>query len=74
MNKKSQDFSMEDAMRIANSPAGQRIAEVLRELDQGKMEQVAQRASAGDMESARKMLSELLDAEKSQKLKDSLGE
>lgn len=73
MGKNSQDFSMEEVMRIAKSPAGQQIIEALQKMDSGKLQQVADRASAGDYDSAQKMLTSLLGQEQSKRMREKLG-
>ena len=56
MEKKSQEFSAEEAMRIAKTPEGQQMLEQLGKLDRQKLQQVADLASAGDFGSAQKLL------------------
>jgi hypothetical protein len=60
MEKKSQEFSAEEAMRIAKTPKGQQMLEQLGKLDRQKLQQVADLASAGDFGSAQKLLQSLM--------------
>lgn len=73
MDKKSQDFSMDEALRLAKSPAGRQITQLLQGLDGAKMQAIADKAAAGDMRSAEKMLQQLLGQERLGHLKDTLG-
>ena len=73
MGKNSQDFSMDEVMRIAKSPAGQQVLAALQKLDSGKLQQVADKASAGDYGSAQKMLQSLLGEEQSNEMAKKLG-
>lgn len=73
MGKISQDFSMEDVMRIAKSPAGQQVLAALQAVDSEKLQQVASKASAGDFGSAQKMLQSLLGEDKSSEMAKKLG-
>ena len=41
MDKKSQDFSMDEVQKMAKSPAGQQIAQLLQGLDGTKMQAIA---------------------------------
>ena len=73
MGKNSQDFSMEEVMRVANSPAGQQVLAALQKIDSGTLKQVADKASAGDYSSAQKMLKSLLGEEQSNQMAKKLG-
>ena len=53
MQKNSQDFSMQEALRLAKSPAGQQLLAMLRSADSSKVDQAAAEASAGDFAKAR---------------------
>ena len=74
MQKNSQDFSMQEALRLANSPAGQQLLALLREQDSTLLEQAATAATAGDYTKASRMLSSLLSSPEIQKLLKELGE
>ena len=46
MQKNSQDFSMQEVMRLAKSPAGQQLLAMLQSTDSNKMQQAADLARA----------------------------
>lgn len=73
MQKNSQDFSMQEALRLANSPAGQQLLALLRETDSARLEQAAAEASSGDYTKASKTLGSLLSSPEIQKLLKELG-
>lgn len=68
MQKKSQDFSMEDALRMAKSPAGQQLLSMLQQSDSGTLQQVVDQASAGNYAQASKILDALLSSPDAKKL------
>ena len=73
MQKNSQDFSMQEALHLANSPAGQRLLAMLRETDSARLQQAADAASAGDYAKAGNTLQSLLSSPEIQKLLKELG-
>ena len=73
MQKNSQDFSMQEAMRLAKSPAGQQLLELLRHSDGERMQQAASQAAAGDYVNAAQTLSALLSSPEAQALMKQLG-
>ena len=73
MEKKSQDFSMQEAQRLANSPAGQQLLAMLRAADSTELDRVAAEAASGNYAGAAKALSKLLSTEEAQKLLAELG-
>ena len=73
MQKNSQDFSMQEALRLANSPAGQQLLALLRETDSARLEQAAAEVSSGDYTKASKTLGNLLSSPEIQKLLKELG-
>ena len=73
MEKKSQDFSKDDVMRMASSPAGQQLLAILRQGDSAKLEQVIAQAKAGDFSKASQTLSGMLSSPEAQKLMKELG-
>ena len=73
MEKNSQNFSMEEAMKMANSPAAQQLMAMLRQSDSGQLQKAMDLASAGDMKNAGQIINELLSANrKAQKLAEEL--
>lgn len=71
MQKNSQNFSMQEALRLANSDAGQRLLAILKQSDSNQLQQAMDQAAAGNYENAQKSLSSLLA---SQEVKDLLKE
>ncbi len=74
MQKKSQDFSMEDIMRIAQSPAGQQLIAMLQQGDSSKLEQATQQAKSGNYAQAGEVLRTMLSSSQAQSLLKELGE
>ena len=73
MQKNSEDFSMQEALRLAQSPAGQQLLAMLRQADSGQIQQAMDQANAGDMKSAKKALSGLLADPQIRRLLEQLG-
>ena len=73
MQKKNQDFSMEDIMQMAKSPAGQQLIAMLKQGDTAKMEQAVAQAQSGNYTQANQTLSALLSSPEAQKLLKELG-
>lgn len=73
MQKNSQDFSMQEVMKLAKSPAGQQLLALLQDSDGGQMEQATKLAAAGDYAKAAKMLESVLSSDEAQKLIKQLG-
>ena len=73
MEKKSQDFSIEDAKRLADSPAGQQLLQLLQQRDNGQLQQAMELASGGNYREAGNVLQALLASTEAQKLIQQLG-
>lgn len=73
MEKKSQDFSMEEVMRLAKSPAGQQLIAMLRQKDSTALAQATAQAQAGDFSQASQTLSAMLSSPEAQRLLKELG-
>ncbi len=73
MQNKSNDFSMQDALRLAKSPAGQQLLALLKQTDSSRLQQAAEQADSGNMEQAKLTLSQLLASPQVQKLLEELG-
>ena len=73
MQKKSQDFSMEEIMRLAKSPAGQQLIAMLQKEDNTKLDQAVLQAKTGDYAQAGQTLSAILSSPEAQKLIKELG-
>ena len=52
MQKKSEDFSMQEALRLSKTPAGQQLLAALQQADQSQLQKIAQQAAAGDYANA----------------------
>ncbi len=73
MQKKNQDFSMEEIMRLAKSPAGQQLIALLKQKDTAKLEQAVSQAKLGDYAQAGQTLSAMLSTPEAQVLLKELG-
>ena len=73
MQKKSQDFSKEEIMRLAKSPAGQQLIAMLQKQNNGELEQAVQYAKTGNYAQASQTLSTMLSSAEAQKLLKELG-
>lgn len=60
MQKKSEDFSTQEAMRLAKTPAGQQLLAKLQQADPQQLQKIAQQAGAGDYANAAAQLHTLL--------------
>ena len=68
MEKKSQEFSMQEAMRLAKSPAGQQLLAMLRQADSQQLQQAMTQVSSGDYTSAQTTIQSLLQNPEIQKM------
>ena len=68
MQKNSRQFFEQDALRLANSDAGQRLLAILKQSDSAQLEEAKSRAATGDYTSAMQALSSLLAREDVRKL------
>ena len=73
MEKKSQDFSIKEAQRLAKSPEGQKLMAMLQQKDQGHIQQAMAQASSGNYKEAGAILQSLLSSPEAQKLIQQLG-
>ncbi len=60
MEKNSANFSVEEAMKLAATPAGQQLVAFLRQQNSTALQQAAQQATTGNMGGAQQALSQLL--------------
>lgn len=74
MNQKPDDFSVQEAMRFASTPAGQQLIAMLQQADHSQIQKAMSQASAGDLSSAQKTLSNILSSPEAQKLLKQMGE
>ncbi len=68
MEKKSQEFSMKDAMRLAASPAGKQFAQLLQQADQQTLNEAVQKAQQGNYQDAARQLRNLMASPQAQAL------
>ena len=73
MEKKFQDFSMEEVMRLAKSPAGQQLMAMLQQGDHAQLQQAVSQVKGGDYTSASQTLKDMLSSPEAQKLLKELG-
>jgi len=60
MQKNSQNFSMQEALRLANSDAGQRLLALLKQSNSQNVQQAMAHAATGDYDKAKDALSSAL--------------
>lgn len=68
MEKKSQEFSMKEALRLAQSPAGQQLQQLLQQADQESLNSALSKAQQGNYEDAAKQLRSLMSSPQAQAL------
>ena len=73
MHKNSENFSVQDAMRLAGTPAGQELLDLLRRSDSSGLQQAAQLASEGNYAQAQQLLSGFLRDPEVQRLLSKMG-
>ena len=73
MQKKSQEFSMDEIMRLAKSPAGQQLIAMLQREDSTKLQQAVSQAQTGNLSQAGQTLSSILSSPEAQQLIKKLG-
>ena len=73
MQKNPGGFSVEDAMRLTTTPAGQQLIELLKRSNASALQEAATQAARGDMEQAKKLLGPLLASDEVKKLLQQLG-
>ena len=73
MQQKSNDFSMQEALRLANSPAGQQLLALLQQADTAAVSKAMEQAAGGDYSQAKQLLAPLLASEEAKRLMQQLG-
>ncbi len=73
MQKKSQDFSMDEVARLAESPAGQQLLAMLRQSGGADMQQAAEKAARGDYGDAMALAQKLWNDPQARALMKQLG-
>ena len=72
MQEKFPNFSIEEAMRLANSPAGKQLMALLQQQPKETLNTAADKAAAGDLNAAKATLSALLSSKEAQALMNQL--
>lgn len=70
---KTDPQAMQEAMRVAGTPAGQQLMNLLQKKGGEELQQAMAKAAAGDYRQAKKTLSVLLDDPEVKKLMQQLG-
>ncbi len=73
MQKNSDNFSMQDVMQLASSPAGQQLLAMLQKSDPEALRKAMQQASSGDFSQAKQSLEPLFASDEAKKLLQQLG-
>ena len=73
MEKKTQDFSMEEAKRLAQTPEGQQLMAILQQKDSGQLQKAIEAASAGNYQQAGSLLQALLSSPEARQLIKKMG-
>ena len=73
MKKNSDNFSMQEALRLAQSDTGQQLLSLLRAQDGDTLKQAMDQAAAGDYENMISTMSALLAAPEAKALLEQLG-
>lgn len=70
---KGQNFSMEDAMKLAKSDAGKKLFSTLQASHNQQIQAALNQAQTGDLEQLKKTMSAMLSSEEVQSLLKNLG-
>lgn len=73
MQQNDRNFSKQDAIRLAATPAGQQLIALLQQSDQKALNQAMEQAKKGDYSQIKETLSPLLASEEVRKLLQQLG-
>ncbi len=73
MQKNSENFSMEDAKRLANSPAGQQLLAYLQQKDAIALNRAMTLAAKGDQTQLKETLATMMNSPEVQALMKQLG-
>ncbi len=73
MENPIQNFSMQDAMRLAGTPAGKELLGLLKS-DENAMEQARKGMKQGDYEQVKKSLSQLMQSPRVRELLEEMGQ
>ena len=73
MEENSINFSMQDVMRLAGTPAGQELLNYLQQKNQKQLQMAIAHAVSGNMNQAKAILSQMITDPQAQKLVQQLG-
>ncbi len=73
MQNKQENFSMQDALRLANSPAGKELLSILQSKNDGSLQKAKNQAEKGEYDAVQKTLSGLLQDPKVRKLLEEMS-
>ena len=73
MEKKSHDFSVKEAQRLAQTPEGQRLIALLQQQDNTTLQKAMTAASAGNYKAAGELLQSVLSSPEVKALMGQLG-
>jgi len=73
MQKNSDNFSIEDAIRLANSPAGKQLMALLQNADPAAVSKARAQASSGDYSQLMQTMAPLLESQEAKALLKQLG-
>lgn len=73
MQKKSDDFSIQEAMRLARSDTGQQLLTLLQTQNGDSLRRAMDQAAAGDYEQVKQTMSTLLASPEARALLEQLG-
>lgn len=73
MQKNSENFSMQDVVKWANSPAGKQLIALLQQSNPAAIQQAMTQASAGNYSQAKQALEPLFASEDVKKLLQQMG-
>ena len=73
MEENSINFSMQDVMRLAGTPAGQELLNYLQQKNQKQLQMAIAHAVSGNMDQAKEILSQLITDPQAQMLVKQLG-
>lgn len=73
MDKKTPDFSFQDAMRLAQSDTGKQLQALLKQTDPDLLSKAQAQAESGNYEQLQQTLSKLLSSQEVRRLLGQLG-
>lgn len=73
MKKNSDNFSLEDVQRLAQSNAGKQLMDAIRHADSDQLRQAAALATQGNTDQAKQLLKDLINDPQIQQLLAQLG-